>query len=182
MKRKQILFSVLLLFSVVATQAARVDTVMVKSPSMNKEVQVVYVLPDKALGEEAEACPVVYLLHGYGGNARSWVGLKPELPKIADEKGIIFVCPDGKNSWYWDSPKNQAYRYEWVWHNPDSLPPQFLPHLRSYEAGAPRWTAYRYKYHPASSDRVYHPWKALSRRHGTGKCRTGRAWKLSVRP
>ena len=47
-----------------------------------------------------------------GGNARSWVGLKPELPKIADEKGIIFVCPDGKNSWYWDSPKNQAYRYE----------------------------------------------------------------------
>ena len=41
---------------------------------------------DKALGEEAEACPVVYLLHGYGGNARSWVGLKPELPKIADEK------------------------------------------------------------------------------------------------
>ena len=112
MKRKQILFSVLLLFSVVATQAARVDTIMVKSPSMNKEVQVVYVLPDKALGEEAEACPVVYLLHGYGGNARSWVGLKPELPKIADEKGIIFVCPDGKNSWYWDSPKNQAYRYE----------------------------------------------------------------------
>ena len=38
--------------------------------------------------------------------------MKPELPKIADEKGIIFVCPDGKNSWYWDSPKNQAYRYE----------------------------------------------------------------------
>ena len=112
MKRKQILFSVLLLFSVVATQAARVDTIMVKSPSMNKEVQVVYVLPDKALGEEAEACPVVYLLHGYGGNARSWVGLKPELPKIADEKGIIFVCPDGKNSWYWDSPINPSYRYE----------------------------------------------------------------------
>ena len=28
------------------------------------------------------------------------------------EKGIIFVCPDGKNSWYWDSPKNKDYRYE----------------------------------------------------------------------
>lgn len=56
MKRKQILFSVLLLFSVVATQAARVDTIMVKSPSMSKEVQVVCVLPDKALGEKAEAC------------------------------------------------------------------------------------------------------------------------------
>ena len=33
-------------------------------------------------------------------------------PEIADEKGIIFVCPDGKDSWYWDSPKNPAYRYE----------------------------------------------------------------------
>ena len=45
-------------------------------------------------------------------SARTWAGIKPELPKIADEKGIIFVCPDGKNSWYWDSPKNPAYRYE----------------------------------------------------------------------
>lgn len=112
MKRKQILFSVLMLLSAVVTQAARVDTVMVKSPSMNKDVQVVYVIPDKALGKKAEACPVVYLLHGYGGHARTWIGVKPNLPQIADEKGIIFACPDGKNSWYWDSPKNPAYRYE----------------------------------------------------------------------
>lgn len=112
MKRNQILFSVLLMFWGVAVQAARVDTVMVKSTSMDKEVQVVYVVPDKALGNKAEACPVVYLLHGYGGNARTWIGIKPNLPEIADEKGIIFVCPDGKNSWYWDSPKNPAYRYE----------------------------------------------------------------------
>lgn len=112
MRSKQILFSVLVLFAAVAAQAARVDTIMVKSPSMKKEVQVVYVLPDKALEKKAEACPTVYLLHGYGGNARTWVGLKPELTQIADEKGIIFVCPDGKNSWYWDSPRNPAYRYE----------------------------------------------------------------------
>ena len=38
--------------------------------------------------------------------------MKPDLPQIADEKGIIFVCPDGKNSWYWDSPKDPSYRYE----------------------------------------------------------------------
>lgn len=102
--------SALLLLFVVAVQAVRVDTVCVKSTSMNKEVEVVYVLPDKAVGKMA--CPVVYLLHGYSGNARSWIQLKPELLQIADEKGIIFVCPDGKNSWYWDSPKNAAYRYE----------------------------------------------------------------------
>ena len=51
------------------------------------------VSPDMAA---TEACPVIYLLHGYGGNARTWVGIKPDLPKIADEKGIFFVCPDGK--------------------------------------------------------------------------------------
>lgn len=97
---------------VLPLRAARVDTLMVKSPSMNKEVQVVVVTPDAALGQTAVACPVVYLLHGYGGHAKTWIQVKPELPQIADEKGIIFVCPDGKNSWYWDSPQNPDYRYE----------------------------------------------------------------------
>ena len=42
----------------------------------------------------------------------TWVGIKPDLSKIADEKGIFFVCPDGKNTWYWDSPLNADVRYE----------------------------------------------------------------------
>ncbi len=101
-----------LLWSVLPFYAAQVDTLMVKSPSMNKEVQVVVVVPDIALGKKSVDCPVIYLLHGFGGNAKTWIGIRPELPQIADEKGIIFVCPDGKNSWYWDSPKNKDYRYE----------------------------------------------------------------------
>ena len=79
---------------------------------MNKDVQVVVVTPDAALGKKAVVCPAIYLLHGYGGNAKTWIGIKPNLPQIADEKGIIFVCPDGKNSWYWDSSLNPSYRYE----------------------------------------------------------------------
>ncbi|WP_274972242.1 alpha/beta hydrolase [Bacteroides fluxus] len=110
MEKRKILFGSLMLLLAVAVQAARVDTVMVKSPSMDKDVKVVYVLPDKAI--DGKACPVVYLLHGYSGNALTWITLKQELPLLADEKGIIFVCPDGKNSWYWDSPKNSSYRYE----------------------------------------------------------------------
>ena len=111
MKRKSLLFACLLLLAL-PFYAAQVDTVMVQSPSMNKEVQVVVVTPDVALGKKAVACPVVYLLHGFGGNAKTWINTKPELPQIADEKGIIFVCPDGKNTWYWDSPKNKDVRYE----------------------------------------------------------------------
>lgn len=111
MKRRNLFLACLLLF-VLPLSAARVDTLMVKSPSMNKEVQVLVVTPDVALGKNAAACPVLYLLHGYGGHAKTWIQIKPNLPEIADEKGIIFVCPDGKDSWYWDSPKNSAYRYE----------------------------------------------------------------------
>lgn len=112
MKKRKLLLIALFLILAAPSFAAKVDTLLVKSPSMNKEVQVIVVTPDAALGKKAVACPVLYLLHGFGGEAKTWIGIKPNLPQIADEKGIIFVCPDGKGSWYWDSPKNPAYRYE----------------------------------------------------------------------
>ena len=49
-------------------QAAKVDTLQVKSPSMNKSIEVVVVSPDVAA---TKACPVIYLLHGYVGNSRT---------------------------------------------------------------------------------------------------------------
>jgi len=112
MHKKTLFLLVAFLLSLPVTFAARVDTLWIRSASMQRDVQVVAVIPDVSGGKKAVACPVVYLLHGYSGNAKSWIAIKPDLPKIADEKGIIFVCPDGKNSWYWDSPKNPSYRYE----------------------------------------------------------------------
>ena len=47
MKRRNLFLACLLLF-VLPLSAARVDTLMVKSPSMNKEVQVLVVTPDVA--------------------------------------------------------------------------------------------------------------------------------------
>ena len=91
MKKRIIALGLLWCLSAVMLQAARVDTVLVRSAAMNKDVKVVYVLPDKAIGKQA--CPVVYLLHGYGGNARSWVQLKPELPQMADGNHI---CMSGR--------------------------------------------------------------------------------------
>lgn len=112
MKKKKLLLIALFLILAAPSFAAKVDTLLVKSPSMNKEVEVIVVTPDAALGKKAVACPVLYLLHGFGGHAKTWIQIKPNLPQIADEKGIIFVCPDGKGSWYWDSPKDPSYRYE----------------------------------------------------------------------
>lgn len=112
MKKNRLLLIALLLVWLAPFFAARVDTLLVKSPSMNKEIKVVVVTPDAALGKKAVSCPAVYLLHGFGGHAKTWIEIKPNLPQIADEKGIIFVCPDGSTSWYWDSPKDPSFRYE----------------------------------------------------------------------
>lgn len=90
--------------------AAKVDTILVKSNNMNKNIKVVTIIPDIA---KEKACPVVYLLHGHGGCYNSWiVDSKPNLPQLADEKGMIMICPDGEKSWYWDSPLHSDMRYE----------------------------------------------------------------------
>lgn len=96
-------------FAVFAVQGAVVDTLSVYSQAMKKNIQVVVVAPEK--GGKASK-PVIYLLHGHGGNAKSWLVIKPELKNMADQDDLIFVCPDAQNSWYWDSPKDPSSRYE----------------------------------------------------------------------
>ena len=99
------------LLSFLNLQAAQVDTLMVHSESMNKDIKIVAIRPDKAV--KGEKCPVIYLLHGHGGHAKTWIEVRPDLPEIADRDGIIFICPDGnRNSWYWDSPVVKESRYE----------------------------------------------------------------------
>jgi len=77
---------------------------------MNINIQNIVILPDDY--DQHQAFPVLYLLHGYSGNHMSWIQLHPGLPELATQYGIIIVCPDGKNSWYWDSPINPTMRYE----------------------------------------------------------------------
>ena len=99
------------LLACLSLQAAQVDTLMVRSESMNKDIQIVAIRPDKAV--KGEKCPVIYLLHGYGGHAKTWIQIRPDLPEIAERDGIIFICPDGtRSSWYWDSPTVKESRYE----------------------------------------------------------------------
>lgn len=99
------------LFTSLGLQAAQVDTLLVHSESMNKDIKVVTICPDKAI--KGENCPAIYLLHGFSGDHKNWINVRPDLPEIADRDGIIFVCPDGGyDSWYWDSPILPEHRYE----------------------------------------------------------------------
>lgn len=109
MKRFILLFFIFT--SAVSSKAALVDSINVPSKSMKNEVKVIVIVPD-GISEVSVRYPVVYLLHGYDGNEKQWLTTKPDLPQIADEKGVIFVCPDGKNSWYIDSPKDKTSQYE----------------------------------------------------------------------
>lgn len=87
--------------------ASTLRKVSVPSRVMGKNVDVNVITPDSE-GRH----PVVYLLHGWGGGCDNWLGVKPEIKRIADERDMIIVIPSGENSWYWDSPVNPALQYE----------------------------------------------------------------------
>ncbi|MHA7109751.1 alpha/beta hydrolase [Sunxiuqinia elliptica] len=91
--------------------AARVDTLQVQSEAMNKLVKNVVILPDDYDG--SNAFPVVYLLHGAGGNHADWVSKVPAVKSYADHYQVLIVCPDGgRTSWYFDSTVDPSMQYE----------------------------------------------------------------------
>ncbi|EGK00909.1 alpha/beta hydrolase [Dysgonomonas gadei] len=90
-----------------------VDTIQVFSPKMNKTIKNVVVLPEGYDKSNPAKYPVLYLLHGYGGQYDTWVnGTKKSLPQDATRWQMIVVCPDGQNSWYWDSPVDPSMQFE----------------------------------------------------------------------
>lgn len=111
---RAIILGALWLVSLLLTplQAARIDTLAVHSAAMNRDIDLVVIAPDQSLGQTPTRCPVIYLLHGFGNNHCAWLQVKPNLPQIADREGLFFVCPNGLDSWYWDSPLRPDYRYE----------------------------------------------------------------------
>ena len=108
------LIPVFLLFLTSSAQAAIVDTISIPSQAMNKSFKCVVIKPDNYEIEtgKKKAYPVVYLLHGYGGWYSNWVIRYPELVNYADQYNFIIVCPEGKDSWYIDSPVDPSMKFE----------------------------------------------------------------------
>lgn len=110
-KHKNIL-TLLLLFISVAARSASVDTVVIYSHSMHKNVKCVVIMPD-SYSNDSLHYPVVYLLHGWSGDYSSWVTYCPDLLKAIDRNKVIAVCPDGDyDSWYFDAPLDSTMKYE----------------------------------------------------------------------
>lgn len=107
------LFSwVLLSLLSIGLNAASVDTVAINSAAMHKAVKTVIIKP-ASYDQANKRFPVVYLLHGFGGNYSNWVNKVPHIQQLADELQLMIVCPDGAiGSWYFDSPIDSTYKYE----------------------------------------------------------------------
>ena len=102
-------------FAALAANAAKVEYIEVQSASMEKRVPVSVILPDGYEARPDARFPVVYALHGAGGDSKGFYQAHPGglLPNLADKYGFIAVCPDGaKTSWWLDSPVNPKMMYE----------------------------------------------------------------------
>jgi S-formylglutathione hydrolase FrmB len=89
--------------------AAKIETIKIQSQAMNKEIPAV-VISHEHFTEVG--CPVIYLLHGYAGDEKSWSIIQPKLEFIANRYNLIFVCPYGADDWYLNSPFDKSIQYE----------------------------------------------------------------------
>ncbi len=106
-------FSATILSAQQVSIPSNIKAITTQSASMNKDVNVFVVLPEDYDKNKETRYPVIYLLHGFGGNHTTWaVKTKPNLDRLATKHQVIFVCPDGSTSWYWDAPNNPAFKYE----------------------------------------------------------------------
>ncbi len=92
---------------------AIVDTIEVMSDKMGRVIKNTVVLPAQYIEKKnpTRFFPVVYLLHGAQGSYRDWPK-KADLRSLASQYGVIIVCPDGQDSWYFDSPIDPNFQFE----------------------------------------------------------------------
>lgn len=96
-----------------AEKHAQGDTIAVMSQAMNREIKNVVIVPQQYYGTQVqdERYPVLYLLHGATGCYNDW-SRKANLDSLANVYGMIIVCPDGQDSWYFDSPIDPKMQFE----------------------------------------------------------------------
>ena len=86
------------------------DTIKVRSKAMGRDIKNVVVVPQQYF-ETDTSYPVLYLLHGAQGCYNDW-SHKADLKSLSNQYGVIIVCPDGQDSWYFDSPVDPKMQFE----------------------------------------------------------------------
>jgi len=97
-------------------EGSQVDTIEVESQAMGRTIKNVVVVPSDYQLYADEICndvqyPVLYLLHGAYGCYSDW-SKKADLQHLSNLYEVIIVCPDGQDSWYFDSPVDPKMQFE----------------------------------------------------------------------
>jgi S-formylglutathione hydrolase FrmB len=89
------------------------DTVEVMSAKMGRKIKNVIIVPEQYFDPDLQEdqYPVLYLLHGADGRYSNW-SEKADLDDMASDYSVIIVCPDGQDSWYFDSPIDPKMQFE----------------------------------------------------------------------
>ena len=108
---KKFLAGALMAVAALSAGAFTTDTIKVPTRLLASPMDVTVIVPDAAA--EGERFPTVYLLNGYDGNHLAWTrSTRPDLGKLADKYGMVIVMPDGRDSWYWNSPVDPKMQME----------------------------------------------------------------------
>jgi putative tributyrin esterase len=101
---------ILILFTFICSVASAQDQLIYQSKNLPK-LDTTWVFKPKNY-EQLKQMPVIFLLHGYGGNYKQWNNIM-DAQKYADDYGFIIVCPDGlSSSWYLNSPVKADWQFE----------------------------------------------------------------------
>ncbi len=88
-----------------------VSIITVPTSNIQTPAHAAVVVPTYAYTDSTSRYPTVYLLNGYDGNHTDWAR-NFNLPALADDYGMILVCVDGRDSWYWNSTVNPKMQME----------------------------------------------------------------------
>ncbi len=97
--------------SVVFAQQNLGMAVKINSKNLIKTDSTLVFLPQNYNQEQATKFPLLFMLHGYSGNYKTWNTII-NLQEYANKYGFIIVCPDGLyDSWYLNSPNMPKQQY-----------------------------------------------------------------------
>lgn len=97
----------------VTTEAARLATPLdetVQSAALGRAMKYRVLLPDDYAASERRY-PVLYLLHGLGGDYTDWTS-RTNVAEYSRALPLIIVMPEGENSWYTNSAADASARFE----------------------------------------------------------------------
>lgn len=90
-------------------EAGRIQAISFYSPSVHDTMHVLILLPTSY--DKTHRYPVLFLLHGYGGDEKDWT-TRTNLEDYTANLPLIVVMPAAKNSWYVNSETDSNSRYE----------------------------------------------------------------------